>query len=294
MAVATLWTQPGEDRPVDAPSTANPVDLRKWLGDMSLGDRRWLVGKLQTQALYGQEVTVLQVSGDWAEVAVHGQPTPKHELGYPGWMPRGQLSDTPPGSQDEPFALVEKATAWSYDDEGLGDQFAELSYNTRLPVVSRTETAVRVGAPSHGDKWLSVDDVSIYDSDEAIPPPTGEDLVASAELFVGLAYLWSGASGFGFDCSGFTHVLYKAHGVTIPRDAGDQSDAGRPVSAEELEPGDLLFYGERIHHVGMYVGDGRMIDARTNSDTQDSFVEIVPVDEHPYAHEYAGAARFLD
>ena len=80
VAVATLWSEPSKTRTIDSPSAQNPVDLWKWTTSLSLDQRKWLVGKLETQALFGQVVTVLEEQGEWAKVAVHGQPTPKSEI----------------------------------------------------------------------------------------------------------------------------------------------------------------------------------------------------------------------
>jgi cell wall-associated NlpC family hydrolase len=174
----------------------------------------------------------------------------------------------------------------------------ELSADTRLPVLARTGAAVRVATPDRGDRWLAARDVQVYASAAAIPRPTGADLVRTAKMFAGLHYLWAGTSGFGFDCSGFTHTVYDLHGVTIPRDSGAQKDAGTPVAKDDLRPGDLIFYAYdhgtgTIHHTGMYIGDGYEIDAPANTATEESPLEIVKVDEHRYADQYAGAARFL-
>lgn len=294
VAAATLWVEPDKDRKVDAPSLTNPVDLRAWLAAMSLKQRRWLIRNLETQGLYGQDVTVTAESGDWVHVVVHGQPTPRDERGYPGWVLRSQLTSRAPSGSDGPFAQVTDATTWLYDDATLSSEFMEISYGNRLPCLDQTDTALKVATPTHGDKWLSGDAATVYESEDAIPAPSGADLVADAKMFLGLPYLWAGTAGFGFDCSGLTHSLHKAHGVTIPRDSGPQKDAGTPVAAEEMRAGDLLFYGtDRIHHVGMHIGDGHMIDARTNTDKVEQRIEIVAVDEHPYAFEFAGAVRYL-
>jgi cell wall-associated NlpC family hydrolase len=202
------------------------------------------------------------------------------------------------GLAGRPFALVTSRTAWLYEDVARSRRFMELSFNTRLPVLARLGRGVLVATPSGGPKWLAAADVSVYPSAAAIPPPTGPDLVKTISMFVGLAYLWAGTSAFGFDCSGLTHSVYAAHGITIPRDAQDQAVAGAAVARDELQPGDLIFYARnngtgRVHHVGMYVGGGYEIDAPTNTATVDSGVELVKVDEHRYAHEYAGARRFL-
>lgn len=295
VSVATLWSEPDVTRPVDKPSITNPVDMRTWTTSMSLDQKLWLVGNLQTQALYGQKVTVLDRKGDWVKVAVHGQPTPKNELGYPAWMPEKQLADNQRFEHTDttPFALVTDPTTWLYEDSEMKNKFKEISYNTRLPVINEKADAVLVATPGDGNKWINADAVSVYESTSDIPEPTGTDLVNSAKKFLGLPYLWAGASGFGFDCSGFTHTLYKSHGITIPRDSSVQATHGTPVKRGNLQKGDLLFFaydeGEGyVHHVSMYIGDGKMIHSPNSSST----VEIIELDGSAYEVEYAGARRY--
>ncbi|MFE9387557.1 NlpC/P60 family protein [Streptomyces sp. NPDC007025] len=74
----------------------------------------------------------------------------------------------------------------------------------------------------------------------------------------------SGKSIFGFDCSGLTLYAYAKAGITLPRTAAQQYTASEPVKPGQQKPGDLVFYGPttaEIHHVGMYVGDGWIINA---------------------------------
>ena len=97
VAVANLWAEPDQARPLDAPSLATPVDMDAWLASMSTDDRLWLVGRLVTQALYGDQVTVVETTGDWTKVVVPRQPSSLDPRGYPGWLPTAQLTSTPPG-----------------------------------------------------------------------------------------------------------------------------------------------------------------------------------------------------
>ena len=83
---------------------------------------------------------------------------------------------------------------------------------------------------------------------------------------IGVDYKYGGSShSTGFDCSGLVaHVFREGYGVALPRNTYDQSQAGRPVSAEDLQPGDLVFYNtldRPFSHVGIYLGDGRFIHA---------------------------------
>ncbi len=290
VAVANLWAEPDQVRPLDAPSLTRPVDMDAWLASMSKEDRLWLVGRLVTQALYGDQVTVVESAGDWTKVVVPRQPSSLDPRGYPGWLPTAQLTSTPPGRTGDAQAVVTKPAATLRDVDDPEQTVMELSFNTRLPVIASDPTWVTVATPGGGRGRLTIADVSLD------PPPTatGEDVVRTAQQFAGVAYLWGGTSGPAWDCSGLTSAVYAAHGVVIPRDADDQAAAGTPVDKADLRPGDLLFYAtgserQSIHHVGIYVGEGRMIQAPATGRT----VETVPIDRPGLASEFWGARRYL-
>lgn len=290
VSAATLWVRPGETRSLDAPACAYPADVRAWLAGMTTVQKRWLVGRLETQALYGAKVYLLGGSGAWSRVAVAGQPTPRNALGYPGWLPTRQLTAQAPAAGKH-TAVVRRPSAWLHDSAALDGRVLELSYGTRLPVVSVTADAVKVARPGGGSGWLRRAAVAVHDDGAAWPALSGARLVAEARRFLGLPYLWAGTSGFCYDCSGFTHSVYRALGTTIPRDAADQMTVGRRVAARSaLRPGDLVFFRNAagsVHHVGMYVGDGRMIHAPSTG----SSVSVVSLGAQPYAGEYAGGRR---
>jgi peptidoglycan DL-endopeptidase CwlO len=91
----------------------------------------------------------------------------------------------------------------------------------------------------------------------------GEQAVEIAKKYLGVNYRWGGTDPkTGLDCSGFTQLVYKQLGVSLPRVSGDQARSGTPVSSlASAKPGDLLFFGSPVHHVGIYMGNNTMIDA---------------------------------
>jgi cell wall-associated NlpC family hydrolase len=304
VSVATVWTTPQSPRPVDHPALTNPVDIRGWLSDMTPAQQQALTSDnlTQTQALFGDRVFVVGQQGDWDEVLVPGQPTPKNALGYPGWIPKAQLTTDAhydAVKDHTSFALADRGiTTWLYRDSGLSDHDLEISTNTGLPVLNRTDTAVLVATPDRGPRWLDARTVAVYEKPTDIPHPTGADLVRYAAVFVNVPYLWGGRAAFGFDCSGFTSTIYQVHGITLPRDADAQAgdSQGRAIDKSALQPGDLLFYSHgskdpgnpnAIYHVAMYSGNGEMIEAFDSTTP----VRVTPV---RLDADYWGARRYLD
>ncbi len=93
-----------------------------------------------------------------------------------------------------------------------------------------------------------------------------DELIGTAEKFIGVPYLWGGASpGEGFDCSGLAMVVYQLNGLSLPRSSRDQFEAGIPVEKEDLSRGDLVFFNTKdpgkVSHVGIYIGEGKFIHA---------------------------------
>lgn len=300
VAVATLWSKPGLARSIDAPSLSNPVDLRTWnLNLQHTANREWLSAgsKLETQALFGARVDVRARDGEWAKVVVHGQPTPRDARGYPGWVPARQLVENPDFGrrlEQRRRAVVTDRTTWLSKDAAGRNPSTEISMNTSLPVLGSRPGRVRVALPDGGRAWVDAHDVTIRRPGELPPAPSGQDIVDTGSRFLGLRYLWAGASAFGFDCSGFTHTVFAAHGITIPRDSGPQSRSGVAVERANLRPGDLVFFAGpggvgSVHHVAIYVGGGKILHSPNSARN----VEIVDLDHFDVTKEYSGARRYL-
>jgi cell wall-associated NlpC family hydrolase len=250
VSVATLWRAPGLARAIDAPALANPVDLNRWNRNLhTTASRAWLGSRVVTQVLYGERVTVLAVRGGWVKVAVADQPTPLDRRGYPGWLPRRQLANGYTASGAE--RSVTAATTVLH----LRDRTLRLSYGTRLPVTGQDARGNWLVRTPDGSGWIARG--SLRDA----PAPRGASIVAAAKRFLGLRYLWGGVSSWGFDCSGLVWAVFRAHGVTLPRDTGPQSRGGRRVRIGHLRPGDLVFYGSPAAHVALVAGHGRMLES---------------------------------
>ncbi|MDQ1394993.1 MAG: peptidoglycan DL-endopeptidase CwlO [Acidimicrobiaceae bacterium] len=97
------------------------------------------------------------------------------------------------------------------------------------------------------------------------PPPAASPSAALAVSFalaqLGKPYQWGAVGPASFDCSGLTSRAWLAAGKTIPRVASDQQAAAAPVAITAAQPGDLVFFGAPAHHVGLYLGNGMMLDA---------------------------------
>ncbi|WP_243757636.1 C40 family peptidase [Allobranchiibius sp. GilTou38] len=90
-------------------------------------------------------------------------------------------------------------------------------------------------------------------------PSSASGVVAIAERYIGVPYVYGGTTPSGFDCSGFTSYVYAQLGINLPRTAAAQQASATPVSTPQ--PGDLVFFGSPAYHVGIYLGNGMMIAA---------------------------------
>ncbi|WP_102273720.1 S-layer homology domain-containing protein [Cytobacillus massiliigabonensis] len=294
VAVTTLWEKPDRARAIDEPAISSHVNVTKWISSMNYPQKTWLLGKIDSQALYGQEVTILQSSGNWYKIAVKDQYSPKNSNGYPGWVPKSHITEYYPNYENCKIAIVSANKASLYNTKAAASKFLEVSFNTILPVMKEENNWLQVQTPTNEVKYMRKQDVKVFANYKSIPKPLQKDLVDTGKRFLNLPYLWAGNSAYGFDCSGFTHSIYKQHGILIPRDSTVQAQQGAAVTKNNLQPGDLMFFAHNkgkgnVHHVSMYIGDGKMIHAPNFSRA----VEIVSINTEPYKSEFAGARRYL-
>ena len=209
--------------------------------------------EIVSQLLYGESADIIEVKDNWTKIITHYD-------NYEAWMDTKQISAV----SDEFLAsrkrnIVKEPFQSTMTESGkvLLSMGSEVNFETTAPTRGR--------------------DLS-------------ESIVNCAKEFLNVPYLWGGKSFFGIDCSGFTQIIYKIHGIKIPRDAYQQAEIGDALTfIEEAKPGDLAFFENkegRIHHVGIILADQKIIHAhgKVRIDSLDS-TGIFNKDQNKHTHK---------
>ena len=161
---------------------------------------------------------------------------------------QNKLSDLNKQKSEQNAVLSQlKAQERQYGAQLAASQAAELAASRAA--ISKARSSTPVMADSRGKAAYSSNAVLAY-----------------ASNYLGVPYVWGGTTPAGFDCSGFVRYVYAHFGIYLPRVSQDQQNVGMYVSRDQLQPGDLVFFGDPAHHVGIYVGNGNMIDAPHTGD----------------------------
>ena len=224
--------------------------------------------ELATQSTLGTTLKVYKQEGSWFLVQ-----TPDH---YLGWLDEGG------------FELMDETTlrAWEQLEKvvylpDFGFSYSAADENSRrvsdllagniLGYLGEEAAFTKVQYPDNRIAYIPSSQVQGLQTWLENHTPNPSSILATAETFLGRPYLWGGTSGKGVDCSGFTKSVFYLNGVLLARDASQQVHTGIEVPTDtswaNLVPGDLLFFGtkataekkERIKHVAIYMGDGKII-----------------------------------
>ena len=183
--------------------------------------------------------------------------------------------------------LAERQALYSSIKDQIAQlEAAERARQARLAAQARAAAKKQQSAPAPAPAPSSSSGGSSGSS--APPPATHSSVVSIALQYLGVPYVWGGASPSGFDCSGLTMYAYAKVGVYLPHNAAMQYGMGTAVSRSQLAPGDLVFFNG-LSHVGMYIGGGRFVHAPHTGDV----VKISSLSDSWYAATYYGARRIL-
>ncbi len=190
--------------------------------------------------------------------------------------------------------LLTNVTVVSEDTGSRGDAMA-LS-NAKLAQLNQRRPAVRDQVTrlaglekrlrlqqQNVDSRVATANAALEDLEAKRMAALGGPAVAYAKAQVGKSYVWGAAGPSSFDCSGLTMAAWQQAGVSLPHNSGAQYAAGNKISESELKPGDLVFYYSPISHVGIYIGDGQVVNALNPG----SGVQISGLHDMPYS----GAVR---
>ncbi|MGH9612138.1 MAG: NlpC/P60 family protein [Bryobacteraceae bacterium] len=212
-----------------------------------------------SQAIYSTNISVLQDQRDWLRIQTPDQ--------YTGWIQSSSVLRRGPYAASGRVAEVESLFASLYRERDITTHapVVTIPFGARLEITAEPDGSsgrwLAARLPDGRSAWIQRGDVSFGPTKESIP-----EVIDWSKRFLGLPYLWGGTSTFGFDCSGLTQTLYRRLGYVIPRDADQQAawSGLKPVGRDELQPGDLLYFGPKsgeITHTGMYIGAGQFINA---------------------------------
>jgi cell wall-associated NlpC family hydrolase len=139
------------------------------------------------------------------------------------------------------------------------------NYQTKASALSRAHELQKNGII---DTFYIVtpEDYAAAGNRRYVESETRNNIVKTAKGYIGIPYRWGGDSpGTGFDCSGFTMVVYRLNGLNLPRSSSGQWRAGKSVRRSQLSKGDLVFFatsgGKKVSHVGIYLGGDKFLHA---------------------------------
>jgi cell wall-associated NlpC family hydrolase len=213
-----------------------------------------------SQAIYGSNVGLVERQEGWARIRTADD--------YTGWTPLSALLPGKAYAAGGRVAEVASLFAHIYREADVTAHapLVTVPFESRLEVVAEPPDQARwiqVRLPDDRSGWVQAGDVAFDAKPLSIP-----EMIEFSKRFLGLPYTWGGTSSFGYDCSGFAQMLCRRRGIPMPRDAQPQADwsGAAPVERKDLKPGDLLYFGgsaKKITHTGVYLGDGKFIDATT-------------------------------
>lgn len=209
--------------------------------------------EMLSQVLFGEKYVIVDESGTWIKIETLFDK-------YAGWIDKDHLQFTSDTGDSNGFVLNRSLLCWKNDKTKLvleaGCEIYNPDFQNKLFSIGPN---VYTTSPDFDKKYIS----------------TSDSLTDTAMKFINSPYIWGGRIPSGIDCSGFTQLTYKIHGITIPRNSWQQAETGETIGfLDDTFPGDLVFFDNergKISHVGMIISRGLIIHAsgRVRIDTID-------------------------
>jgi peptidoglycan DL-endopeptidase CwlO len=290
------------------PSLATLVAQAKQLSNEvdSLGQQ---YDGLQIQLAHAKsEVKVANLAAKRAEAAMAGSQQAVAQLAAMGYMNGGMDPSLQILTSGNPESFLGQASTMQQLDNEAGMRLSTLQREqlaaTRAQVTAKEEiaSANQIQAEINGKVKSIKSKLAVLNSSAmtqamavfnqtgsypnvVLPEATnvGTTALRAALTQRGKPYVWGAAGPDSYDCSGLVEWAFAQEGISLPHYTGSQWDSGMHVSRADLEPGDLVFFFSDISHVGLYIGNGLMVDAPSAG--QD--VQVQPV----FWDAYVGAVR---
>jgi len=233
--------------------------------------------EMLSQVLFGEKYTIIDELAGWIKIELEFD-------GYRGWIDLSHVIHSEAHNSDEKYVLNRSLLCYRPDGSKMvieaGSEIYEPDFNNKI--FRAGENIYRTDS-DFSEKYVKAEG----------------SLTDTALKFINSPYIWGGRIPSGIDCSGFTQLVYKIHGITIPRDSWKQAETGQTIEfLKDCKPGDLVFFDNepgKISHVGMILSEGLVIHAsgRVKVDTIDHH-GIFRRDTGKYSHRLRVIKRLTD
>ncbi|MGL5414235.1 MAG: SH3 domain-containing protein [Clostridium sp.] len=204
----------------------------------------------------GENVNIIGESGNWYEIECGNQNS---------WIMKSRVN-TLYGSESPTNGVID------FKDLGYTDIMTNPTWDSNVITTLNNGTNVKVVGESNGwdrieyeggEAWVVANRVATESEwklqQVETPAQKAQQIINYGEQFIGTPYEWGGESPSGFDCSGLVQYVFGHNGVSLPRTAAEQQECGTPVAQGDLQPGDLVFWGDPAYHVAIYIGNGQIL-----------------------------------